>query len=95
MEDAGLQIQARCVTAEVPAPRMSKQRGEGLPIRLVGLVPAGHTGGVLGQAAVLGGTGWDVPRNEVVSQAWNPGDKPSEEHSFNVRMCEVGEKVLG
>lgn len=54
MEDAGLQIQARCVTAEVPAPRMSKQRGEGLPIRLVGLVPAGHTGGVLRQAAVLG-----------------------------------------
>lgn len=66
MEDAGLQIQARCVTAEVPAPRMSKQEGrEGLPIRLVGLVPAGHTGGVLRQAPVLGGTGWDVPRNEV------------------------------
>lgn len=41
------------MTAEGPAPRMSMQEGKGLP-RLVSLVPAGHTGGVLRQAPVLG-----------------------------------------
>lgn len=63
-------------------------------MRLVSLLPAGHTGGVLRQAPRARGTGWDAPQNEVVSQAWNPGDKPSEEHSFDMRMYEVGEKVF-